>query len=463
MLFNSLDYFKLLFITVVLYWAIKNQNFKKAILFIASYVFYASWSGKYFLVVLFCGLLNWFCSKKLIETGNRLFLHVAVMGSLAVLAFFKYTNFFVGGFWALLMPPSAPPPAFSILLPLGVSFYTFQLIAYTIDVSRKKIEPERNPIDVILFVIYFPHLIAGPICRAPQLIPQLKKANPFSLHSLFDGLFFLLGGFFLKTSVADAIAPFVNVIYAAPEKYSGLDNLWATLGFAIQIYGDFCGYSLMALGSAKMFNMYLPFNFDLPYFSLSLREFWKRWHISLSNWLRDFLYISLGGNRGSKFMTYRNLFLTMVLGGLWHGANWTFIVWGFIHGSALALNHFFVNFFETATFRTFNAYKLFSWFLTISVVMTAWVFFRASSIQQGWDVLRLIGTYKAGWTTSSIGFKFFEIVILFLATHVLIHKYTFRKKVSEAPWYISAFLFSSFLLLSAVYYVEGKDFIYFQF
>jgi alginate O-acetyltransferase complex protein AlgI len=465
MLFNSLNYAILLLLSSVLYWLTPNVRFRKIILLIASIAFYASWSGKYLTILIFCVWLNWFFSYKYFERRNSIYLNIAVVGSLFVLFFYKYTNFLAESAWSLgsLFGLIGNAPRWDILLPLGISFYTFQLIAYSIDVAREKIAPERDILDVGLFVLFFPHLIAGPICRAPQLIPQLKEKKIFSWDNVHDGAFLFLAGFFLKTSIADGISPYINIIYSNPGNYSGLDNLWAVIGFSVQIYGDFCGYSLMALGSAKLFGINLPFNFNLPYNSLSIKEFWRRWHITLSNWLRDFLYISLGGNRDSKIKTYRNLCITMLLGGLWHGANWTFLAWGGIHGSALAVNQVFAATTFGQKCAEIKWFRIPAWFLTMAVVLISWIFFRASTISLAFSQINMITTYKAGWATSTLPIGFFEILILFICSHAILHNFTFCHPVSTQGKWIGFLLFGVFSFLSFIYYVDGKDFIYFQF
>lgn len=465
MLFNSVNYAVLLLVSSILYWITPSVRVRKIILLVASVAFYASWSGKYLVVLLLCVWLNWYFAAKYIEKRKPLYLHIAVTGSLLILFFYKYINFLLENIWSFssIFKEIGPAPRWEIILPLGVSFYTFQLIAYSIDVAREKIAPEKDILDVGLFVLFFPHLIAGPICRAPQLLPQLKEKRSFSWESIHDGAFLFLGGFFLKTCIADGISPYVNVIFTDPDTYSGLDNLWSVIGFAVQIYGDFCGYSLMALGSAKMFGINLPFNFNLPYNSLSIKEFWRRWHITLSNWLKDFLYISLGGNRDSKLKTYRNLFLTMLLGGLWHGANWTFLIWGAIHGGALAVNQVFSGTTLGSKCAENKLLRLPFWLLTMSVVLLSWVFFRAKSFSTAFRQIEKISIFDQTWSSSVLPVGFFELMILFLCTHLVIHKYTFQTNISSQNKWTGFILFAFFTFLSFIYYVEGKDFIYFQF
>ncbi len=444
MLFNSWQYVELLLATALLYWATQILVIRQGVLLLACLVFYAAWNPLFVpllvgIVLFHWGVALWLNSPVGKHSPIRKGVFVgAIALSLAALAYFKYAYFFLDNLvaGANLLGLSFSPAAPDIILPLGISFYTFQVIAYTADVYRDRICAERNPLILILFIAFFPQLIAGPICRISELMPQLKSIQSFRLNNLINGLFILLAGFFLKSGIADGIAPYVNVIFENPSNYSGYDNLMGAIAFGIQIYGDFCGYSLMAVGSARLFGYQIPFNFNLPYIAHSLQNFWRRWHITLSNWLKDYLYIPLGGSRGGAVMTYRNLLLTMVLGGIWHGASWTFFFWGLLHGGALAA--------ERAWGKRPTFLPL-SYLWTFGVVTLSWILFRASSVQAAWQQVGLVVTPGAGWFESSLGGSFYELVLLFIPAQFVLHRYTAEVAVSDRP--IAAYILFPVLTL----------------
>ncbi len=344
MLFHSVKFLYLFGVTFALYWALRSQRARMAVLLVASIFFYASWNVWLVGLVLATALFDYWIAIRIENTEaparRRALLVVSLCVTLGVLAFFKYTNFLVAFAWPAFAELGAAPsaPIYHILLPLGISFYTFETVSYVVDVYRRRLRAERRLLDYSLFLLFFPHLIAGPIVRPADFLPQLRVLQRFDWSRMELGLRLFALGLIKKAVIADQVAGLVDPVYAAPADYSS-GAIWAaTLAYAIQIYCDFSGYSDMALGCAHAFGLRLPLNFDLPYLSLNIAEFWRRWHITLSTWLRDYLYIPLGGNRGSGFATYRNLLLTMLLGGLWHGAAWTFVAWGAYHGVLLALH-----------------------------------------------------------------------------------------------------------------------------
>jgi alginate O-acetyltransferase complex protein AlgI len=360
--------------------------------------------------------------------------------------------------------PGITAPHLDIILPLGISFYVFELISYLADIYRGKAAHERNPLAFALFVLFFPHLIAGPICRPGQFLPQVNTRQPLRPGQFYNGMYLFLAGFALKCGIADGLAPYVDVIFKAPVKYSGFDNLMVTIGFGVQILCDFWGYSLMALGAALLFGYVLPANFNLPYAALSIRDFWRRWHITLSNWLRDYLYIALGGGRGPGWKVQRNLALTMLLGGLWHGASWNFVIWGAMHGGALAVNRWFE---ATASFpmtlRRVLQWPPVAWLLTMLVVFTGWVFFRAHAFDEAVTILGRIVTPAGGWGASKLAPVYFELLLLYLPLQWLVHRTTWGQEaaVPRPAWQVPAVaVLTAFAL---VYYVDGNQFIYFQF
>jgi alginate O-acetyltransferase complex protein AlgI len=451
---------------LLIYWSCPWLRVRQGVLFIASAYFYISWSPVFFAMLLFVVALNW-CIGGLIErTGQRYWLIFACVLNLALLAYFKYAKFIVENFLTLLriFEPTAPSPILEIVLPLGISFYVFELISYLVDLYQKKVAHERNPIVFSLFVLFFPHLIAGPICRAHQFIPQLKELKQFQWASWYQGSYLFLAGFALKCTVADGIAPFVNVVFATPVNYSGFDNLMATIGFGVQILCDFWGYSLMALGAALLFGYSLPNNFNAPYAALSIRDFWRRWHITLSNWLRDYLYIALGGSRNSQtWKIQRNLALTMLLGGLWHGASWNFVIWGAIHGVALAINRGFDSLESHHRIISLLKSRVVAWGLTMTVVFTAWIFFRAPLFSEAITMIANIITPKQNWVSTKLPVLFFELLLLYSLLQYLVH-FTSQKTGVMAISFPKQMLLIGFLtMISFIYYVDGNQFIYFNF
>jgi alginate O-acetyltransferase complex protein AlgI len=335
MLFHSVRFLQLYLLTFALYWALRSQRARMLVLLLASVYFYARWNALLVLLVIGTALFDYWIAMRIEEAADRrakrMLLVASLCVSLGLLAFFKYTNFLVSVVWS-------DAPLFHIVLPLGISFYTFETISYVVDVYRGRIPAERSLLDYALFLLFFPHLVAGPIVRPADFLPQLAELRRFDWARLELALRLFALGFVKKVVLADSLAQVVDPVYAAPAQFA-TGALWvATFAYALQIYCDFSGYTDMALGIAHSFGLRLPTNFDVPYLSLNIAEFWRRWHISLSSWLRDYLYIPLGGNRHGELATYRNLLVTMLLGGLWHGAAWSFVAWGAYHGALLALH-----------------------------------------------------------------------------------------------------------------------------
>jgi alginate O-acetyltransferase complex protein AlgI len=339
MLFNSLLYALFFAAVFILYWLVANKNLKlqNILLLAASYFFYASWDYRFLLLLIFSTFLNFFTGLKIHQADHpherKLWLWLTVIINLSVLGVFKYYNFFAESFAAAMTHAgfAVSPWTFNILLPLGISFYTFHGLSYVFDIYRNKIKPTHDFIDYGVFVGFFPLLIAGPIERAAHLLPQIQRPRTFDYNQTVDGLRQILWGLFKKIVIADNCGTHVNAIFENPEAYSSSTLLWGAILFSFQIYGDFSGYSDIATGSARMLGFDLLRNFAYPYFSRDMAEFWRRWHMSLNTWLRDYLYIPLGGSKGSRWKVSRNIFIIFLASGLWHGANWTFLVWGFIH------------------------------------------------------------------------------------------------------------------------------------
>lgn len=466
MLFNSIEYLILLTASVIAYWLMPWLLVRQLVVFLASAWFYITWSGAFFVMLGGLVLVNWGLGFLIDRTRRRHWLVLGCVLNLGLLAWFKYAKFAAENIATVIgwVHPGLQAPHLDIILPLGISFYVFELISYLADLYRGKVQHERNPLSFALFVLFFPHLIAGPICRTGQFLPQVNTLQRFDGAQFYSGMYLFLAGFALKCGIADGLAPFVDVIFKKPVNYSGFDNLMAAIGFGVQILCDFWGYSLMALGAALLFGYVLPPNFNAPYASLSIRDFWRRWHITLSSWLRDYLYIALGGSRGKPWMVQRNLALTMLLGGLWHGASWNFIIWGALHGLALVVNRWFE---ETALMP--NAVKLVfrlkpvAWLLTMLVVFIGWVFFRAPLFSEAVALLGHIVTPQSGWSDTRLAPVFFELLLLYLPLQWLVHRTTWQQdtRLVRPMWQVpSVALLTAF---SLVYYVDGNQFIYFQF
>ncbi|MEO0581018.1 MAG: MBOAT family O-acyltransferase [Bacteroidota bacterium] len=396
MLFNSLDFLIFFPVIVGLYFAL-SPKYRWVLLLGASYYFYMCWKAEYIILIVFSTLVDYFAARQMVriqeKKKRRLFLYLSLLSNLGLLFFFKYWNFFSGETRALLDSWNimADVPTFQLLLPVGISFYTFQTLSYTIDVYNGKLEPEKNLGRFALYVSFFPQLVAGPIERATHLLPQLRQTFDFDYQRVVSGLQQMLWGFFKKVVIADRLAVYVNEIYASPGDENGLALLLATYFFAFQIYCDFSGYSDIAIGAARVMGYDLMENFRTPYLSKSIREFWSRWHISLSTWFRDYLYIPLGGNRVPQVRWFLNLFIVFVVSGFWHGANWTFLIWGALHGSYLVAEILWKRL-PFAQFRGMPPQfkSILAIGTTFHLTLLAWVFFRANSLEDAITVIRSV-------------------------------------------------------------------------
>ncbi len=400
MLFNSLDFALFLPIIFILYWLIPGTRIqvRNVLLVIASYVFYGWWDWRFLGLILFSTAVDYtigiLLSRESLHKKRKLLLLASLLVNLGLLGFFKYYNFFIDSFTDAFLLFGQPFEAgrLNIILPVGISFYTFQTLSYTIDVYRRKIEPTHDFIQFMAFVSFFPQLVAGPIERAAHLLPQFRVKHRFNYKESVDGLRQILWGFFKKVVIADNCAEVVNHIFSNHETMSGSLLLTGTILFAIQIYGDFSGYSDIAIGVARLFGFDLMQNFAFPYFSRDIAEFWRRWHISLSTWFRDYLYIPLGGSRVSQMKQLRNVFIIFLVSGFWHGANWTFIFWGFLNAlyfiPLMLFNRNRHHLDVVAHDRSFLTIREFvSITSTFMLTTLAWVFFRAESMGQAWEIL----------------------------------------------------------------------------
>ncbi|MDO6597688.1 MBOAT family O-acyltransferase [Oceanihabitans sp. 2_MG-2023] len=393
MLFNSIDFAIYLPIVFIIYWFITNKNLKlqNAFLVVASYVFYGWWDWRFLSLILFSTIVDYsigrFLAKENTLNKRKVYLWISIVTNLGFLGFFKYYNFFLDNFIQAFTWMGVPVSgrALHIILPVGISFYTFQTLSYTIDVYRNKLKPTKDFVAFAAFVSFFPQLVAGPIERASNLLPQFYTKRVFNYTKAVDGLRQILWGLFKKVVIADNCAVFVNIIFDNHQEYSGSTLVLGAIFFAFQIYGDFSGYSDIAIGTSRLFGFNLMQNFAFPYFSRDIAEFWRRWHISLSTWFRDYLYIPLGGSRGSKKQQIRNVFIIFLVSGFWHGANWTFIIWGALNALyfiPLLLTNNNRNHIEiVAHDKSYPSLKaVLKILLTFGITTLAWVFFRAESV-----------------------------------------------------------------------------------
>ena len=396
MIFSS-GIFLWLFAAFMIVYTLLQRQYTGRILFVTlfSYYFYYKSSGTYFFLLALVTVCDFLLAQWMDHTKGRWkrkgLVTLSLGVNLGLLAYFKYTNF-LGGVIASLM--GGEFTALDIFLPVGISFFTFQSLSYTIDVYRKDIKPLTNILDYAFYVSFFPQLVAGPIVRARDFIPQIRKPLFVSQEMFGRGIFLILSGLFKKAIISDYISVnFVERIFDNPTLYSGLENLMGVYGYALQIYCDFSGYSDMAIGIALLLGFHFNLNFNSPYKSASITEFWRRWHISLSSWLRDYLYISLGGNRKGKFRQYLNLIITMFLGGLWHGASWNFVLWGTFHGIALAAHKMWMSITGRKKGEQSHGWRrVFGIIITFPFVCFCWIFFRNADFQNSMDMLRQIFT-----------------------------------------------------------------------
>ncbi len=393
MVFNSFEFFVFLALVLVLYWGLKRRA-QNLLLLAASYVFYGWWDYRFLSLIAISTVADFLIAKRLgataAESRRRRWLLASLAVNLGILGAFKYFDFFVDSAAGLLesIGVSANAPTLSVVLPIGISFYTFQTISYTFDVFRRRIEPERSLVTFGVYVAFFPQLVAGPIERAQHLLPQIQaeRVAP-TLMKVWSGSWLILTGLFKKVVLADGVAAVVRTRFESPDQHGGLSLLIGVYAFAIQIYGDFSGYSSIARGVARLFGIELMRNFEQPYLARNISEFWRTWHISLSTWLWDYLYVPLGGNRKGRRRTLINLALTMLIGGLWHGAAWTFVVWGALHGTYLIVHRLRGAYEARGRPPTPRLGDLWRIAVTFHLVGFAWIFFRAESLGTALDYL----------------------------------------------------------------------------
>jgi D-alanyl-lipoteichoic acid acyltransferase DltB (MBOAT superfamily) len=389
MLFHTWTFALFFIILYPTYLTVKKTRLRLPLLLAASYFFYACFNPLYPVLIFYSSLLDYAAVAAMQRWGrNRIWLLISIVNNLGLLSFFKYGAFITDNANSLLswlgIPYIVPQPG--ILLPIGLSFYTFQSMTYTIEYYRGNIEREKNFLTYAAFVSFFPRLVAGPIERAKNLLPQLRRTPEIQPCDVADGLSLFVVGLFKKMALADYLALYVDKVYAAPEQFQSPALILATFLFCWQVYFDFSGYTDMARGLARLMGVRLMLNFNNPYLATGLGEFWQRWHISLSSWFKDYVYIPLGGNRKGRFNTYRNMFLTMVISGLWHGAAWTFVIWGVVH----ALGRCLTRELETTSFYRQKVPRIVKQLLVFGFVTFAWIFFRAQSITDAWLIVTRI-------------------------------------------------------------------------
>jgi alginate O-acetyltransferase complex protein AlgI len=465
MLLDSAAYFVFLGLLVLVYWRL-NQRHQNIMLLCASYFFYAWWDWRFLILMAASTSVDYWMGRHIQSSSNqgtrRKLLYLSLALNFCFLGYFKYFNFFLDSFAGvadLFGMHNVPHSLWKVILPPAISFYTFQEVAYIVDVYQRKLEPADSLLEYALFISFFPHLIAGPIQRPGHLLPQVQRPRSFNAVHVYDGCMLILSGLFRKCVIADSAAQIANGVFDGKMGHSGWATMLGAYAFAFQIYGDFSGYSDIARGSAQLLGFHFMVNFRQPYLATSLQDFWRRWHISLSTWLRDYLYIPLGGNRRTEARTYINLLLTMLIGGLWHGASWNFVVWGGIHGGILAGERKL----EIRAPRS----ALSTWirrFAIFQAVCLAWVFFRAQTLRDSLTMLRDLGNWQ--WSTS---YRTAFLYLLAIAFPMLAIDLYMEHSSEEYPTQKSAFGWQLAVASVAVLLIaygaayQPSPFVYFQF
>ncbi len=474
MLFCTLPYLYFFTAVFVVYWSMPWHRARVWLLLGASFYFYASWNQWLALLIGVTTVMDYLVARGIeaspSQRSRRFLLGLSLAANVGLLVYFKYANFFLQSLEAALhrCGGTVSLPLLQVILPVGISFYTFEAINYTVDVYRRKAPAARNLADFMLFITFFPHLVAGPIVRARDFLPQVGRRKRWDWLRLDLGARYFLLGLFKKLAIADHLAQFADPVFQDPHAY-GSHAVWlATIAYTLQIYCDFSGYSDMAIGSAHMLGYKLALNFNLPYLASNVAEFWRRWHISLSTWLRDYLFIPLGGSRGTRWHTHRNLLITMILGGLWHGASWTFVVWGLLHGLLLVAH------------REFQALckprpRLDGWLqsmagtvarrsITLLAVALGWVLFRAQTLGIAVAIYRRLLVPRGGLGPPLNPLSLWCLVALVIVCHVLAHTRVWQKLVWRLPAPALGAAYALVLTLALLLApASGQSFIYFQF
>jgi len=470
MLFVEPRFFVFFILVLASFWAVRSNLYRKYILLIASYTFYAAWDYRFLSLILLSTVVDYISALK-IENANstrtrKHWLLLSMCVNLGMLFFFKYFNFFAQSFqdMATQLGVDVSYNTLNIVLPVGISFYTFQTMSYTIDVYRNNLKARKSLLDVAVFVAFFPQLVAGPIVRAIEFLPQLDSVRRFVDVPVKACLILFLIGYIKKAGISDNIAPYIDEVFANPGLYTASSIYAAVLLYATQIYCDFSGYSDMAIAVAGLLGYRLPLNFAAPYFAYNISDFWRRWHISLSTWLRDYLYIPLGGNRHGELMTYRNLMLTMLLGGLWHGASWNFVIWGGLHGLALSVNRQFQKLNWTIKLPG-TVISIVTGLITFYWVCLAWIFFRAKDLSDSISMSRIWLLGESSGQKELIYSDWVYLVPFAIILHWIFNKYDVlswaEEKLPWSPFWVA--YGAAFALAIAFIPVGYRPFIYFQF
>ncbi len=481
MLFNSLSFFGFFIVVFICYWFVFNKNLKAQnfFLFVASYFFYGCWDWRFVFLLAFSTFLDYYSGLRIegarSARARKMWLLISVVINLGFLGFFKYYNFFITSFMDLAghFGWKTHYATLNIILPVGISFYTFHGLSYVFDIYNGRIKARRDPIAYALFVSFFPLLVAGPIERATHLLPQVEKERTFDYAKAVDGLRQVLWGLFKKMVIADNCAKFANLIFENPSAHSGSTLVLGALFFTFQIYGDFSGYSDMALGFARLLGFELLQNFRFPYFSRDIAEFWRRWHISLSSWFKDYLYIPLGGSRGNNFTRIRNTFIIFLVSGFWHGANWTFVVWGALNALYIMPSIIFKtnrnNLNVIAEGRFFPGFReFFEMVVTFALTVIAWIFFRAETLGKAFAYLKGICSRSlfSAPELSGYGYVVLGLVGLFMFIEWMGRekRYALDDLLPGKPRIVRWTCYAFIIFLIGMFAETGETpFIYFQF
>jgi D-alanyl-lipoteichoic acid acyltransferase DltB (MBOAT superfamily) len=478
MLFNSIDFAIFLPTVFTLYWLISSKNVKaqNILLLVASYVFYGLWDWRFLSLIMFSSFVDYFVgqslSKNTVPKKRKILLWISLVVNLGFLGVFKYYNFFIDSFVDVftLFGSQIEPSRLDIVLPVGISFYTFQTLSYSIDVYKRKLEPTKDIISFFAFVSFFPQLVAGPIERATNLLPQFFNRRKFVYNNAVDGMRQILWGLFKKIVIADNAAFYANEIFNNSGDYSGGTLVLGAVFFSLQIYGDFSGYSDIAIGTSRLFGFNLMKNFNFPYFSRDIAEFWRRWHISLSTWFRDYLYIPLGGSKGGNLMRIRNIFVIFIVSGFWHGANWTFIFWGFLNAlyflPLMLLNKNRVNTDHVAKGRIIPSFKdIFQVLITFSLTTFAWIFFRAENLSHAFSYIA--GIFNNSLTNESVAFSKMTIILclifIFIEWIQRTKEHALELDDKKMPRILRWSIYFILMLIILQFNGDQQEFIYFQF
>ncbi|MBL7104903.1 MAG: MBOAT family protein [Bacteroidales bacterium] len=477
MLFNSIEFVIFLPVVFFIYWFVLNKksSYQNIFLLIASYVFYGWWDWRFLSLIIISSFVDFFVAQKIQKAhkvrNKKILLTISILINIGFLGFFKYFNFFVDSFVEAFAQIGIHlnPRTLNIILPVGISFYTFQTLSYTIDVYRGKLKPTKDIVSFFTFVAFFPQLVAGPIERAVNLLPQFYHKRAFEVNKAKDGMKQILWGLFKKIIIADNCAVYVEEIFSNYQIYPGSTLLLGSFFFAFQIYCDFSGYSDIAIGTARLFGFNIMRNFAYPYFSRDIAEFWRRWHISLSTWFRDYVYIPLGGSRGNNFNKIRNVIIIFVVSGFWHGADWTFIIWGLLNGlyflPLLLLKINRNNIGITAENRLLPTFKeTFQMLITFFITLIAWVFFRSDNVGQAFSYISIIFSESLFTIPNLKQLIFVPIIILFIIIEWFSRKKQHALEISNLPKTIrwSVYLIIGFIVLLS-FNNNPNTFIYFQF